>query len=260
MTFFLNTETVRWAFNELIKEKIDNSSILHTCFILRACGFDKSSFKSVNLIKEIGLEPARKISGLFYNDERLPKKYDFIDPFSMQSWGASEPLTKWVNSRVKNNVIGGATTWRKIIDLTPDSSEIKFKYNYIDEIIKLTTFGKKINYYALTIWANRFAEFEKETTIVQLANLFKKQFNLEDQEVDKIFTKNPSGLKIGFQSKVHNTVEIRSLIGSPPGVVDDSWVNSINISSDIHNQIIKTEEISMSDFQNKSTPLSLIHI
>jgi len=259
MSYFLSTTTIENAYKELSKNKIDNASILHIFFILKACNFNKISYEPVSVISEMGLVPARNISSLFLPNEELPPKYDFISPFSMQKWekqAPSEPLNKWVRSRIKNNVIGGATTWRKIVDDDPVNSEVKFKYSYIDELIELTIKKNKINLFALSIWANRFSSFPKKITLIEISKLFNNQFNISTDEEHSLFTKNSTSLNITYSDEMHDASIIRNLIGIPDNA-STTWLSSKKTSS-YSQEMQRTDEILMTDYQDSSTSYETI--
>ena len=156
----------------LIRDKDKQQQFVAPFFILKASGFSRDTFTSVeNLKDKSAFEAAFCISSLFSSNEFIPEKYNFISPFGMSDWGQqsiSEPLKKWVGSRMKNNIIGGATTWRKLVEIAPNNTEIKFKFNYIDEFKKQTLIDKKINLFALSIWAYRFQKFESKISLVEL--------------------------------------------------------------------------------------------
>jgi 5-methylcytosine-specific restriction protein B len=260
MVYFLSTYSIEKAYEELTKYEISDSSILHIFFILKACGINSIGYEQVNVISEKGLVPAKNLSSLFTPIEILPEKYDFISPFSMKKWenqAPSELLKKWVNGRIKNNVIGGATTWRRIIEFNAISSEIKFKHNYINEIIDVTVKSKKINLFALSIWANRFTKFPKKATLIEISNIFKKQFNINEIEEYQLFTKNNSNLVISYEEIMHDSAHIRKLIGLPSNI-DKSWLKN-SISSNQSLAIMSQEEKNMiSDFIDNSTSFDTI--
>lgn len=226
MAYFLNEEAVKSAYEDLTNCEIENSSILHIFFILKACGFTRDAYRAVTDISSFGYAPAHAISSLFSPEEKHPPKFDFISPFSMQKWESqspSEPLKKWVGGRIKNNVIGGATTWRRIIVDDPDTATLKFKYNYLDEIKTITLKQNKINIFAIAIWAFRFSGFEKKLTLVELANLFKQEFNITLDESNALFTSLSKKVKVSYDDTVHDASSIRQLIG-PPNGLGNEWI------------------------------------
>ena len=138
---FISTQTIKEAYTELTNVEVKNASIFHIFLILKGCGINDTAALPVEVITEKGYPIASDLSLLFSYFEQKPEKYDFINPFSMKEYAAqapSETLKKWVSSRIKNNIIGGATTWRKIIREDIYNNKIKFANNYVDEIKDLT--------------------------------------------------------------------------------------------------------------------------
>lgn len=228
MAYFLSNNSVLSAYNELILLDVDNSSILHIFFILKVCGFSRDAFLPVSEIAARGYAPAHSLSSLFSHCEVHPVKYDFISPFSMGQWESqapSEPLKKWVGGRIKNNVIGGATTWRKIVDDDPDEGSFRFKYNYLEELIALTLKNQKINIFALSLWVYRFTSFPKKMSLIQLSKLFKSDFNISDLEADLLFSNSASGIQVVYSNHMHDPSLVRQKIG-PPKNHDETWIFS----------------------------------
>jgi 5-methylcytosine-specific restriction enzyme B len=262
---YLSTNTVKNAYKILIKIKVKNASIMHIFLILKGCGYNRGAFLPVEkLSSDEGFEKFREISSLFSKFEKTPEKYDFINPFSMRDWAGNptENMKKWMPGRVKNNIIGGATTWRPILNQDVKSGDIKFHYDYLSELKKITLDNNKINLIAAAIWANRFTKFGKKFTKIELYKHFIKAYNLTNEEVGQLF-ESGSEIDLEFSEKMHNTEEIRSLIGIPNEESD--WIKSIidterneftlakensvvlNMESDI--SIEKLKKIIESDFQ-----------
>lgn len=226
MPYFLSDTTVISAYNQLISQKLSNPNILLTFLILKGCDYDSKTFKDISLISQLGKDYCKRLTYLFSPNEAAPKKYDFINPFSMDSWGEqpiSEPLDKWVKTRIKNNVLGGATTWRTIIDSSLDLKTIKFKYNYIEEIKNICLKSKKINLIPLIVWANRFNEFDQQHSISDMYNEFIKFYNLTQSEINELFFID-NNLSLEYSTSIFNCEGIRRLIGSPKNEVD--WIES----------------------------------
>ncbi|MFV0177849.1 AAA family ATPase [Empedobacter falsenii] len=214
---YLCKKNILDSYTSLSKIKIKNESIFHIFLILKGCGFNNVTFKNLTLINDNGFEIAYGLSSLFSPLEETPDKYNFINPFKMADWTAqapSENLKKWVNSRVKNNIIGGATTWRKIIKEDLYEGKIKFSNNYIDEILDLVFENEKIDLKALAIWYYRFSVFESNVGISQIIKKFIEEFNLEDIEVSSFFNKN-SNIDISFEDDMIDMSLVRKIIGNP---------------------------------------------
>ena len=232
--FFLSNETIKNSFNQLVKTKVSDPSLIHIYLILKSCGFNRLEMKSVNDISLKGFYPAFAFSSLFSLSEVVDiKSHDFINPFSMDEWGQNptEKLGKWVKSRVKNNVTGGATTWRKIVNYDPLSLKIKFKYECIDVLRQLCLSERKINLLAISIWAARFTQFDKrDITLTDLIDLFIEKYKLEEEEISKLFSQKLYQRKIYSSSELYDTSLIRKLI-RPSKLSNQEyniWSNQLN--------------------------------
>jgi 5-methylcytosine-specific restriction enzyme B len=260
MTYYLSTKCVENAYTVLAKYEINNASILHIFFILKACGYNRLEQLPLSVIADNGIKPATMLSKLFSPEERSPKKYEFISPFSMKKWAAqapSEPLNKWVKSRIKNNVIGGATTWRTIIDDDASSETFKFKYNYAEKIKELTLKDIKINLLALAIWSQRFTPFDEKLSNIQLTEYFNKVFKVTEEEKDLFFALDFRELQVEYSDYIHDSQHIRTLIGRPKSESDTKWIDSVKKSQSYNLQYFE-EEIIMPDYSNNSNPLKVV--
>lgn len=229
---FLSTKTIKDAYTELTNIEVKNASIFHIFLILKGCGINSTKPLPVETITEKGYSIARDLSLLFSYFEQKPEKYDFINPFSMKEWGAqapSENLKKWVSSRIKNNIIGGATTWRKIIREDIYKNTIKFANDYVSEIKALTIPNIKIKLWPLVIWHNRFTKFERTYSPNELIQSFIKELNITEQELGVLFDKSVV-INIELSHEQCNMGEIRNLIGSPPNATSGKWIESNVIS------------------------------
>jgi 5-methylcytosine-specific restriction protein B len=232
---YLTTTTIEKAYESLTSVEVKNASILHIFFILKGCGINDLNFKSVNTISQNGYPFAANLSLLFSNEEVKPEKYDFINPFSMSLWAKqapSEKLKDWVSGRIKNNIIGGATTWRKIINEDIHKNEIKFTYNYIEEIKELTLENSKIKLWALAVWYNRFNQFERDTSPMEIIQSFLKDFNISDNEKG-VLLDSTINFEPNFSDQIPNYEEIRNLIGTPEKATSE-WLMSVK------NEILKS--------------------
>ncbi len=249
MNYYLSTNAVISAYKQLIALDVQNASILHIFFILKACGFNDVTFKSVDLIPELGLEMASRISLLFSPFELKPERYDFINPFEMNEWKSqspSEPLRNWVRGRVKNNILGGATTWRLLVTSDKNSENLKFTYNYIEEIQRLTLGSSKLSLFALAIWSNRFIEFETEASLSELVSEFISTFHLSNDEISSLFHTQIGGLEISYSESMHNPQKIRNLIGNPSSVPEWQQSNLLDNKNILEADIFKG--VHMNDF------------
>ncbi len=225
---FISTQIIKEAYFELTNIEVKNASIFHIFLILKGCGINDITYKPVELITEKGYSIASDLSLLFSYFEQKPEKYDFINPFSMKTWGAqapSENLKKWVSSRIKNNIVGGATTWRKIIREDIYNNKIKFANNYVEEIKSLTIPSNKIKLWPLVIWYNRFIKFERSYSPNELIQGFIKELNITECELGGLFDKSVV-IDMKFSAEEVNMEEIRNLIGSPPNTTSEIWNKS----------------------------------
>jgi len=223
---YLSTDTIKNAYAALVKTKTKNESILHIFLILKGCGYNRNSFVSLDALYDNGIDYCRDLSALFSSHEKAPEKYDFINPFSMKEWAGNptESMDKWMPARAKNNILGGAITWRRILFQDMKTEDIRFHYDYLKELKDLTLGENKINKVAVAIWANRYTKFDGPVTSSTLCKYFVKKFNLTDEEEAQLFDSG-SDIDLKFADKLHDVAAIRSLIGSPEGMTD--WVKSV---------------------------------
>lgn len=241
MGYYLSTDTIKKAYEELTQLNYSNQSILHIFFILKGIGIDNLNFVDVDIIKRKGFPYAQDLGGLFSDSEQQPEKCDFINPFMMSNWGnnPTEKLKKWVESRVKNNVIGGATTWRKIV-MQDKNENFKFVFDYIAQIKAVTmTNNPKIPLLSMAVWTNRFTEFDSLVSITNLCNFFLDRFNFNSQEKNEFFTRNSKISQLKYDDSLHNTQEIRQMIGSPKGLVGWELSKPITGSISLVNTIMR---------------------
>lgn len=246
------------AYEELSSIEYSNPSILHIFLILKSCGFNDRSYIQLSNISTNGLKYANYLSILFTANEEKPLKYEFINPFSMKVWDAqapSETLRKWVSTRIKNNVVGGATTWRRIIIENIGNDEIKFTFNYIEEIRHLTLGDKKINLFAISVWYYRFHFFETEVTPSQLINGFINDSKLDEKEIGLLF-ESKLNFKLTFSDKLIDSKKIRERIGLPPnnnyswlqtnvlnGILEEDFTDYLSFKKSTMNKIPSIEKI-----------------
>lgn len=241
MNYFLSTKTIESSYYELSNLKYDNQSILHIFLILKGIGINNLDFSDVDIIKREGIPYTQDLGGLFSDFEAHPEKCDFINPFMMESWGTNptEKLKKWVESRIKNNVIGGATTWRKIISQDIEGN-FKFVFDYVDQI-KNITIGKekRIPLLAMAIWTNRFTEFESKISINELCESFIQRFNIDNYEKSELFTLDSEIKDIEYSKELYDTQKIRSLIGNPKDLPSWTISNPINDVIEMSNVMLR---------------------
>lgn len=239
--YYLDTETVKAAYARLISIDFSNQSILHIFLILKGIGVNSLSYSLLDDIKNHALPYAQDLGYLFSPLEESPEKNDFINPFLMKEWATNptERLTKWVGGRIKNNVIGGATTWRSFIMQDTDE-DFKFSYNYVSEIAKLTINESRIPLAAIAIWANRFTQFDEKVSLSELITSFCSRFHITQEELNLLF-ETKTVINLSFSNNLHSTQDIRQLIGNPAGmtnwVVANRIITTVNI--DENNSVIR---------------------
>lgn len=221
---YLSTTTIEKAYQTLSSIDLQDPGVVFSTFILRACGINKVTFESPNFRAKNGFYFASRLSSLFSPLETQPKKYGFINPFSMKQWDSqspSESLAQWVGSRLKNNVLGGAMTWRSLVDIDPktEDKKMKFKYNYIDQIKSIAIGSDRINLVAIAVWSNRFTEFSQKVTAKEICDEFIRTYHLDADEIAQFFI-TPQTFEIDFSSDMHDASKIRDLIGRPK---DNAW-------------------------------------
>lgn len=225
--YYISTDTIENAFNSLASVELKEPSTAFSFFIMKACGINKITYETPNFIEKNGLYYSSRISALFSPEETQPKKYDFMNPFTLKEWPSqpvSEPLKKWVTSRLKNNVLGGGMQWRSIIDIdTREGNKIKFKYDYVN-ILKNEVFDSQtINLFSLAIWSNRFCTFKSKVTARELCDEFIKTYNIDVDENNAFFNTR-FDYELEFSDSIHDTAKIRSLIGGTKP--SNAWVTS----------------------------------
>lgn len=228
---YLKTDTVIKSYENISQLDIKNASILHIFFILKGCGVNDLEYVSVDIIGEKGVQIGSDL-GLLYNyNESRPEKYEFINPFDMSKWHAqavSEKLSKWVKSRIKNNIIGGATTWRKIIREDIYKGTIKFSNNYVDEIYELTLKPNKLNILAFAVWYSKFVKFQKRLTPNELIAYMLDSLSINEYE-RSIFFQTENNLNINYSEDILDMKAIREKIGKPNKLGDQiAWLEVEN--------------------------------
>lgn len=220
--FYLNTETVENAYNTLTSVELDDqgANAMFYFLILKACGINRISYEIPNFSDKKGFYYASRISSLFAPNEKQPKKYGFLNPFTMRAWPAqpiSEPLKNWIGTRLKNNICGGGMQWRNFIDMDTHSAEIKikFKYDYLGWLKTTALDSKTINIFAMAVWSNRYTCFEKKVTAQELIEEFIRTYKIEVEEKSELFNSRQD-FELEFTDSIHDAAYIRSLIGQAP--------------------------------------------
>lgn len=223
--YYISTETIEQAFKNLAALELKEPSTVFPFFIMKACGINKITYEMPNFIEKNGLYYSSRISALFSPEEVQPKKYDFMNPFTLREWPSqpvSEPLKKWVTSRLKNNILGGGMQWRSIIDIdTKEGNKIKFKYDYVN-ILKNEAFDSEtINLFSMAVWSNRFCAFKNKITAKELCDEFIRSFNIDVDESNAFFNTR-FDYELTFSDVMHDTAKIRDMIGG--GRPSNAWI------------------------------------
>lgn len=224
--YYLTTETIEKAYNELTETKLNSPNDLLYFMIMKACGINKLTYQSFERVKENGLYYASRLMSLFSPDEGYPKGGGIINPFDMDKWPSqpiNDDLKKWVTQRLQNNVIGGGTQWRALIDMEVDpnvsSKTIKFKYDYVKLLKKITLDSNTVNLAALAVWTHRFTGFEQKETLRELCEEFQRSFKLDVDEVTTFFNRRQN-FDIEYTDHIFNASAIRQMISEVP---DNTW-------------------------------------
>ena len=232
MIYYLTIDVIKNAYNELIKFNANSPGILHIFFILKGAGFNSETFEPVGNISKIGLLPAFKLSSLYSPYEKKSEQYNFISPFQMDAWAGqapSESLEKWVSSRIKNNILGGATTWRALVTDNPDGTTVKFKHDYLNVLVNEHLGSQKIPAGALAIWINRFTQFNRKISLGELIENTQNEFNFKKIEKFKLF-KYENKLNLSYSDVMHDASVVRKLIGKPSKLLSNDWAKTIQLN------------------------------
>lgn len=166
--YYLSTKTIEQAYHILTSGILKSPNDLLYFLILKACGINKLTYESMDNVKENGLYYASRLMSLFAPNEGYPNGGGLINPLDMKKWPGqpiNDDLKKWVTSRLQNNVIGGGTQWRALLDMDAKDKKIKFKYDYVNILKKLALDSQTVNIVALAIWSHRFTSFEQRETV-----------------------------------------------------------------------------------------------
>ncbi|MDE6314572.1 MAG: hypothetical protein K2M46_13335 [Lachnospiraceae bacterium] len=190
--YYLSTETIEQAYHVLTSRTLKSPNDLLYFLILKACGINKLTYESMDNVKENGLYYASRLMSLFAPDEGYPNGGGLINPLDMKKWPGqpiNDDLKKWVTSRLQNNVIGGGTQWRALLDMDAKDKTIKFKYDYVNILKKLALDSQTVNIVALAVWSHRFTSFEQRETVRELCDEFQRAYKLDLDELNIFFNR-----------------------------------------------------------------------
>lgn len=224
--YYFSKETLIQSYDKITTNPSNYGTELFYFLLLKHSGI--STHQEINLasedIKNKIIEATKDFAWLFTDESNLTDKHaknNFINPFSMSTWGnnPSEPLIKWARGRLINNVTGGGKQWKRILaDDGKDPNIIRLKHDYLDFFSDIE---QKYSLEALATWLFKFHSFESNITTSELRNAFISYFNITDIERQHFFSSTPE-FKLEFDNEPVPAHEIRSLIGNPPK--NTSWL------------------------------------
>lgn len=260
--YYLSTKTIEQAYRILTSRALKSPNDLLYFLILKACGINKLTYESMDNVKENGLYYASRLMSLFAPDEGYPNGGGLINPLDMKKWPGqpiNDDLKKWVTSRLQNNVIGGGTQWRALLDMDAKDKTIKFKYDYVNILKKMALDSQTVNIVALAVWSHRFTSFEQRETVRELCDEFQRTYKLDLDELNAFFNRENT-FEIEFSNSIYDSAMIRGLIGEVPentwkqvNAPDQSNRNFVKWFSDDYSfstRPVDTQEISVSLIKN----------
>ena len=241
---YLSNETVLMSYNDLVSSIGKETATLREFLLLKLAGISKTNYIDDSKVfsnKEY-LSKAFCLLSLYSHQESIPKKNNFINPLAMNSWKdghnhPTESLKKWGTSRLKNNIRGGATQWRTIlntgtgINASEQQGALTFKLSYDYLNILSNYVQNKINLSALSIWYHRFIEFDSEINIAYLEANFCYIFGITEEEKSVLFYKK--NYSLNFQDHIYDTQSIREKILETPSGLQTDLITPANNAIDL---------------------------
>jgi len=241
---YLSNETILISYNDLVSSIGKETATLREFLLLKLAGISKTNYIDDSKVfsnKEY-LSKAFCLLSLYSHQESIPKKNNFINPLAMNSWKdghnhPTESLKKWVTSRLKNNIRGGATQWRTIlntgtgINASEQQGALTFKLSYDYLNILSNYVQNKINLSALSIWYHRFIEFDNEINIAYLEANFCYIFGITEEEKSVLFYKK--NYSLNFQNHIYDTQSIREKILETPSGLQTDLITPANNAIDL---------------------------
>ena len=221
---YISLDTIIGAIRSLRKRAIKNSTLFRDFLLLKYLNVSKSEWTYYDdSFKDRSVNAAKYLMSIFGPGEKLPDKYELIDPldFSWHSQSLSEGSDKFGRFRLWNNVAGGSQNWRNVVDNRIENNErksIRFKYDYIEEIKELCHIDtERISIPSIACWTFRFSEINalnnKRARDIVIKS-FLRLFNISEEERKNFFEDN--GEPINFDEKMVDPQQIRQEIGEPP--------------------------------------------
>lgn len=253
---YIKESTIIQAYNYLTTTNLKYTKEFFHFLLLKHAGLSQHEFIQLTdpNVKEKISDAALKLSQLFLNPaiiQNKKSKYNFMNPFSMNSWGKqtpSESIKSWAPDRVINNVTGGGKQWKKILtDDGENPNTIKLKHNYLDFFENMT---EKYPINSISIWLVRFYEFSNEVPLSTINNNFYSHFNISDEEKTFFFSNN-SNISLEFSSEPILPKTIRHLIGNPTNQTE--WLKeSIELEINTPVSHLQSFDKFQNNFQSKN--------
>lgn len=253
---YIKESTIIQAYNYLTTTNLKYTNEFFHFLLLKHAGLSQHEFIQLTdpNVKEKISDAALKLSQLFLNPaiiQNKKSKYNFMNPFSMNSWGKqtpSESIKSWAPDRVINNVTGGGKQWKKILtDDGENPNTIKLKHNYLDFFENMT---EKYPINSISIWLVRFYEFSNEVPLSTINNNFYSHFNISDEEKTFFFSNN-SNISLEFSSEPILPKTIRHLIGNPTNQTE--WLKeSIELEINTPVSHLQSFDKFQNNFQSKN--------
>ena len=254
---YISLDTILNAIQSLKNTSLKNSTIFRDFLILKFINVNKNEWTYYDdTFKDKSVIATKYLMSLFGPGERLPEKYELIDPldFTWHTQSLSEGSEKFGRFRLWNNVVGGSQNWRIIVDNRNENDRersIRFKYDYINKIKELCQmYTEKVSLPSIASWVFRFSGIDvsdsKKGTDVLLKS-FLRLFNFSDDERKNFFVNN--GESIHFNDKPVDPSLVRKEIGDPPSPY--TFQSSTN-KFPIEKGIILTEGVIRMESKNPS--------
>ena len=254
MALYLSTESIMQALKYLNKDEMANASIFFTVLVMKRLGVSGTKYISEDILKD-GLPFVFNLGSIYSPDERASDERNFIYPFAGQFLKKSpgESIEKWASGRLKNNVLGGATTWRPLIEESAKTKEFKFSFNYVEVLSKLCIKEKKVNMLALAIWSARFNEFDEVMHEDKFMRSFKDLYRINEDEYNSLFFVDKEDLTLEFSEEKPDYEAIRKYVAQDSEMPEE-WYKVENIEEG--KQVMKSETVGMTIVQANTQNLN----
>lgn len=254
MALYLSTESIMQALKYLNKDEMANASIFFTVLVMKRLGVSATKYMPQDVLDD-GRNFVFNLGSMYAAYEQASDKHNFIYPFAGQFLKKSpgESLEKWATGRLRNNVLGGATTWRGVVEENTEMKEIKFSFDYVSKLTKLCIKEKKVNILALAIWSARFNEFDEAMHEDKLIRSFKDLYKINDDEYNSLFFVDKEDLLLEFSEELPDYGAIRKYVDHD-STMGDEWSTVDNIEEG--NQVMESEVVGMNIVQTNTQNLN----